>query len=73
MKDRSDRPQWATSIREARIKRSLSQIQLAKKIGITNVSLSQIENGAANPSIYIVKKIADKLNYRIKLIFEEWV
>lgn len=44
-------------IKELRLKNGLSQVELAKKAGISRTYLSQIENGLRSPSFFIVTKI----------------
>lgn len=45
-------------IRTLRISRSLSQVQLAEKLGVTKQSVSNWENNNILPSIDMLKKIA---------------
>ncbi len=73
MIDRSSNPQYANAIRDARKKRGISQKRLAKTLGVTNVYLSYIENGKDKPSFRLMEKMADKLNFKLTLTFEEWV
>ncbi len=72
MIDRTDNPQYANSIRNARRKRGLKQSDLAKKLGVTNVYISYIENGKDKPSLKLVEQMADKLNFKLTINFEEW-
>jgi transcriptional regulator with XRE-family HTH domain len=60
----SDRPQPALgqAIRQLRQKRSLTQVALGEKAGITGRSLSLIERGHANPTWDTVKKIVAALD-----------
>jgi len=73
-KDRRSNPQYANSVRNARRKRGVSQINLSKRLGCSSVSLSQIENGNAYPSFKLLNRIADKLNYKLLITvkFTEW-
>jgi transcriptional regulator with XRE-family HTH domain len=48
-------------IREERKKQNLKQLELAKKAGISNTYLSDIEIGRTTPSIKSLMKIADAL------------
>src|SRR5574344_2044733 len=54
---------------ENREKKHLSQQELADKIGIDRANLSKLENGNANPSIQMLKRIAAALNMRLKIEF----
>lgn len=48
-------------IKSERLKRSLKQLDLAKKAGISNTYLSDIEVGRTTPSIKTLMKIAEVL------------
>ena len=54
---------------ENREKKHLSQQELADKIVIDRANLSKLENGNANPSIQMLKRIAAALNMRLKIEF----
>ena len=54
---------------ENREKKHLSQQELADKIGIDRANLSKLENGNANPSVQMLKRIAAALNMRLKIEF----
>lgn len=49
-------------IRELRIAKKISQVELAKKIGVTKQSVSNWENDNIQPSIDMLVKIARALN-----------
>ena len=46
-------------LRELRLKRGLSQQELAKKVGISNQSISSYEKGVRKPKIEAWEKLAD--------------
>ena len=46
-------------LKELRLKRGLSQQELAKKVGISNQSISSYEKGVRKPKIEAWKKLAD--------------
>lgn len=48
-------------IKEERMKKKIKQVELAKKVGISNTFLSDIEVGRSNPSIDTLRKIAEVL------------
>jgi len=41
----------------------MTQEQLAKKVGISRTMITEIENGNANPSVDVAKKIAAVLEF----------
>ncbi len=57
-------------IKEARLKKKVTQQQLAKRIGITQQMLSRVEIGMENLSLETIKKIANKLGGKIKIGFD---
>lgn len=57
-------------IKEKRLKLGLTQEELAKKIGIDQSDLSKIEKGTANPTIKMIKRIADSLDSKISFQLE---
>ena len=42
---------------------NMTQEQLAKKVGISRTMITEIENGNANPSVKVAKKIAAVLEF----------
>jgi len=70
--DRTSNPQYANAIRDARRSKGLTQVRLAKMLGVTSIYISYIENGKDKPSFKLIEKMADKLNLRFTLKFEEW-
>lgn len=50
-----------------RLKKSLKQYELAKKAGISNTYLSDIEVGRTSPSLKTLDKIAKALEVDIKI------
>ncbi|NLA85351.1 MAG: helix-turn-helix transcriptional regulator [Clostridiales bacterium] len=60
------------NLKIARIKNNLTQAELAKKVGITNKYLSQLETGKSkNPSKPLMEKIAKCLNCTVQELFFE--
>lgn len=49
-------------IREIRLARKMSQVELAKTLGVTKQSVSNWENDNIQPSIEMLVKIADALS-----------
>jgi transcriptional regulator with XRE-family HTH domain len=54
---------------DARKKLDLTQKELSEKTGITQADISRIENGTRNPSLNMMKRLAEGLGMRLKLEF----
>ncbi len=54
----------------ARVKRKISQQQLAKEAHTTQAVISRLENMTANPTVGLLQKIAQSLNVKVKIQFE---
>ncbi len=54
---------------EARITQNITQQELSARTGITQADISRIENGTRNPSLNMVKKLAQGLGMQLKLEF----
>ena len=54
---------------DARINQGITQKELSKSTGITQANISRIENGTRNPSLAMVKRLADGLGMTLKLEF----
>lgn len=50
---------FQTRLRELRLRNNLSQLELSKKLNISNVTLSQYENGVRRPDISTISDFAD--------------
>ncbi len=48
-----------TALREIRQRAGVSQVALAKKLGVTSSTVTQWESGVRNPNIVMVKRIAN--------------
>ncbi|MGN0689924.1 MAG: helix-turn-helix domain-containing protein [Oscillospiraceae bacterium] len=48
-----------TALREIRQRAGVSQVALAKKLGVTSSTVTQWESGVRKPDIVMVKKIAN--------------
>ncbi|MCH9034289.1 MAG: helix-turn-helix transcriptional regulator [Planctomycetes bacterium] len=55
------RKQVGGNVRRYRLERDWSQEQLAFEAGIHQTYLSGVENGTRNPTITVLKKLADTL------------
>ena len=52
---------------DARNEQHLTQKELSARTGITQADISRIENGTRNPSLSMVKRLAEGLGMRLKL------
>jgi predicted transcriptional regulator len=52
---------------QKRVKKGLTQKELAKKIGTRQSAISRLESGTCNPSFRMLKKVAQALDSRIKI------
>ncbi|MBQ7780534.1 MAG: helix-turn-helix transcriptional regulator [Lachnospiraceae bacterium] len=48
---------------------NLTQKELSERTGITQADISRIENGTRNPSLAMLKRLAEGLGMRLKLEF----
>ena len=56
-------------MREARIRKNLSQTDLAKNIGVSRQTVNMIENGAYNPTIELCIRICKELGVTLNDLF----
>ena len=54
---------------DARVKKGVTQEDLAKKIGTKQSVISRLESGRANPSVAFLKKLAHALNSHLEIKF----
>ena len=54
---------------DARVQQNMTQKDLSAKTRITQADISRIENGTRNPSLSMVKKLAQGLGMQLKLEF----
>ena len=57
------------SMISARVNQNLTQKELSERTGITQADISRIENGTRNPSLSMVKRLAEGLGMQLKLEF----
>lgn len=60
----------ACAMIEKRISKKLSQRQLAKKVKTTQAVISRIESMNANPSLFLLKRLAEALDSKLVLQFK---
>ena len=57
------------AIADARISRNLTQKELAERTGINQADISKLENGTRNPSINLLKRLAEGMDMVLKIEF----
>ena len=57
------------AIVNARTSQSLTQNELAKRTGINQADISKLENGTRNPSINLLKRLAEGMGMNLKIEF----
>ncbi len=57
------------AIIEARTSQNLTQKQLAERTGINQADISKLENGTRNPSLNLLKRLADGMGMSLKIEF----
>lgn len=64
-------PEYALirSILDKRLKKKMSQAQLAKKVGTRQSAISRLESGESNPSFKFLQKVARALDSGLYISF----
>ena len=62
---------FGESVKHLRLEKNLSQIAMAKKLGIPQQRLSNIEKGVENMTLATVERLAKKLKVSVSLVLEE--
>ncbi|MDO4177969.1 MAG: helix-turn-helix transcriptional regulator [Phascolarctobacterium sp.] len=57
------------AIIEARTSQNLTQKQLAERTGINQADISKLENGTRNPTVNLLKRLADGMGMALKIEF----
>ena len=57
------------AIVDARISQNLTQKELSERSGINQADISKIENGTRNPSLNLLKRLADGMRMTLKIEF----
>jgi len=63
--------QIARSLIEMRLKRKMSQKQLAERIGTKQPVISRIESMTAHPTVSLLQKISHALDAKLRISFRE--
>ena len=58
-----------SAVIEARTSQKLKQKQLAECTGINQADISKLENGTRNPTINLLKRLADGMGMALKIEF----
>lgn len=61
----------AKQIIDARIKRKITQEELARRMGTGQAVISRLENANAKPSLSLIQRLADALNLKVELKFTQ--
>ena len=57
------------AILDARMKSGLTQKELSARSGISQADISRLEKGTRNPSIALLKRLADAMDANLKIEF----
>ncbi len=57
------------AILDARIKSGLTQMELSEKSGIAQADISRLENGTRNPSLALLKRLAEAMDSTLRIEF----
>ena len=57
------------AIIDARVSQNLTQKELADRTGINQADISKLENGTRNPSIKLLKRLAEGMDMVLKIEF----
>ena len=57
------------AIVDARTSQNLTQKELSERTGINQADISKLENGTRNPSVNLIKRLADGMGMALKIEF----
>ena len=57
------------AIVDARTSQNLTQKELAERTGINQANISKLENGTRNPSVNLLKRLADGMGMALRIEF----
>lgn len=57
------------AIVDVRTFRNMTQKELAERTGINQADISKLENGTRNPSVNLIKRLADGMGMALKIEF----
>ena len=58
-------------LKQIRLRKRLSQRQLARQSGVANATISQIESGKLNPTVSMLKRVLDGIPLRLSEFFSD--
>ena len=58
-------------LKKLRHESNLTQEQLAKMVGISRTMITEIENGHANPSVKVAKRLASVLGFNWTRLYDD--
>lgn len=61
----------ARQIIGARIRKNITQAELAKRMGTGQAVISRLETATAKPSLSLIQRLADALNLKVELRFSQ--
>jgi transcriptional regulator with XRE-family HTH domain len=65
------RPWWrGVLLKRARIRRKLTQVELAKKVGVHKMTISRLERGDRQPSMQMLQRLAKALGVPVTKLLE---
>jgi putative transcriptional regulator len=65
-----DHPELANRLKKLRSGASLTQAELAEKVGVSRKTINTVENGVFIPSTILALKLSDALGVRVEQLFE---
>ena len=57
------------AIMNARLQAGLTQTELSEKSGISQADISRLENGSRNPSLALLKRLAEAMDSNLRIEF----
>lgn len=57
------------AIIDARVKKKISQVELARRMGTGQAVISRLENANASPSLSLIKRLAEALDLKVEIRF----
>ena len=64
-----DKEKFGAFLARLRKEKGLTQKELAERTGINQADISKLENGTRNPSLKLLKRLADGMGMDLKLVF----
>ena len=65
------RPWWMGKVlKQARVRRKLTQVELAEKMGVHKITISRLERGDRQPSMRMLQRLAKALGVPVTTLLE---